>query len=122
MEQLGRTTLVDPASVSRVSDGANLCAVYHFVHEDVVLDERYIQWISKFGPEVIVSFFSVMTIYLFHVPQLPGHQSILFCNLNFRGTQFDRRAWSQTAILELDVGKHSFTDHSKDCDLTSVLD
>ncbi|KAA1064017.1 hypothetical protein PGTUg99_008210 [Puccinia graminis f. sp. tritici] len=52
MEQLGRTTLVDPACISRVSDGANLCAVYHLVHEDVVLDERYIQWISKFGPEV----------------------------------------------------------------------
>ncbi|EFP94311.1 uncharacterized protein PGTG_20265 [Puccinia graminis f. sp. tritici CRL 75-36-700-3] len=43
MEQLGRTTLVDPACISRVSDGANLCAVYHLVHEDVVLDERYIQ-------------------------------------------------------------------------------
>ncbi|KAA1085400.1 hypothetical protein PGT21_005832 [Puccinia graminis f. sp. tritici] len=52
MEQLGRTTLVDPACISRVSDGANLCAVYHLVHEDVVLDERYIQWISKFAPEV----------------------------------------------------------------------
>ncbi|OAV93262.1 hypothetical protein PTTG_08554 [Puccinia triticina 1-1 BBBD Race 1] len=52
LDQLGRTTLPNPACLSKVSDGANLVAVYHLVHEDAVLDERYIQWISTFGSDV----------------------------------------------------------------------
>ncbi|PLW10452.1 hypothetical protein PCANC_23155 [Puccinia coronata f. sp. avenae] len=66
LEHLARTTLPDPESISRASDGATLLAVYHFVHEDVVLDERYIQWISKFGSEVT------------HYLSTPSHSPNLF--------------------------------------------
>jgi len=59
LDQLSHTTLLDPECVTRAIDGANLMAIYHFVHQDVILDERYIQWITKFGPETTVSVFSV---------------------------------------------------------------
>ncbi|KAI7941104.1 hypothetical protein MJO28_013389 [Puccinia striiformis f. sp. tritici] len=52
LEQLDRTILPNSACISEVSDGANLLAIYHLVHEDVVLNERYVAWISKFGSGV----------------------------------------------------------------------
>lgn len=66
LDQLSHTTLLDPECVTRVSDGANLMAVYHFVHQDVVLDERYIRWIFKFGPETT------------HYLSTPSHSPNLF--------------------------------------------
>ncbi|MBW0475956.1 hypothetical protein O181_015671 [Austropuccinia psidii MF-1] len=52
LEQLSQKALLDPERFNSACDGAKLVVVYHFVHEAVLLDERYIRWISKFGPSV----------------------------------------------------------------------
>ncbi|KAI9626651.1 hypothetical protein H4Q26_017749 [Puccinia striiformis f. sp. tritici PST-130] len=52
LEQLDQTTFPEPSYISGVSDGAKLLAVYHLVHENVVINKQYTGRISKFGSDV----------------------------------------------------------------------
>ncbi|KAI7941094.1 hypothetical protein MJO28_013379 [Puccinia striiformis f. sp. tritici] len=52
LEQLDQTTFPESSYISGVSDGAKLLAVYHLVHENVVINKQYTGRISKFGSDV----------------------------------------------------------------------
>ncbi|KAG0141813.1 hypothetical protein CROQUDRAFT_663319 [Cronartium quercuum f. sp. fusiforme G11] len=51
LKQLHRTTLPLPQEMTELGQGAQLAAVFHFVGPDILSDERYVDWLSKFEPE-----------------------------------------------------------------------